>query len=250
MTHDYDTALDYLRQVQDIFDEIAELREPTQELLDLGRAAYEQNDYETALPYLKQAQQAFSELVVRLEQAKSLDRLGDAARIYDEFSVIPDYYQRIEDSQIETRIRFAQCLVPYFQGEIAEKQGNDSQTLYEQFEQTANIHGKTTRRNHTIQRLTFIAEEPDEYISIQKHYDTIIILGGLIDDLPTQLRAWRGLAKAEQQAGNLDAACEAYRKCLAVADASPVFRDHPVVAGWRREYAELNCRDAEDTETS
>lgn len=255
MTHDYETALDYLRQVQDIFDEIAELREPAQELLDLGEAAYRQNDYETALLYLNEAQQAFGEIKHRVEQARLLGQQGATARIYDEFPVVPHYHQRLEQIFREMKFYHGQAMTLLYRGKIAQIQGRDARIRdqAEDFRQAANEFTRHYGQSHAVDRLIGIlerVEEQDYQYGIQWVHNNIINLATLIEDLPAKLRAWRWLALAEQQAGNRDAACEAYGKCLALAGASPVFRDHPVVAEWRREYAELGCGDPEDSESS
>jgi hypothetical protein len=49
------------------------------------------------------------------------------------------------------------------------------------------------------------------------------------------------LVRVEKAEGDQAAACEFYRQLMALATSHPAFANHPVVEGWRQEFADLAC---------
>ena len=249
---DYPTALNYLKQAQQLYRKVGSRAGQANVLKSLGDAAHMQANYPTALDYYHKAQEAYHEIGNQLGQANVLKSLGDMVYIQSDYSSALEYLKQAEHVYHKIGSRLGQARALQSLGEVTDKQDDISAAIeyYQQAQQVYSESDSPYGQANVLQSSGDIARMQEEYDAARIYYRQAIELAESIPDLSTQLNAWRGLARAEQQAGNLEAACEAYRKCLALADASPFFRDHPVVAEWRQEYAELGCGDTEDSESS
>jgi tetratricopeptide (TPR) repeat protein len=85
----------------------------------------------------------------------------------------------------------------------------------------------------------------DEYEQARAYYGQALVFGEQIGDFTVRLNTLANLARLEKSLDNHTAACDYYRRTLDLAESHPFFKTHPVVEGWRRAYAELECESAD-----
>ncbi|MFQ3536774.1 MAG: tetratricopeptide repeat protein, partial [Aggregatilineales bacterium] len=101
---------------------------------------------------------------------------------------------------------------------------------------------------NTLKALGDLHRARHEVAAAVERYEAALALGAQIGDLVSQLNSLKGLAYAYQDMGEQAQACAYAQRLLALADSHPFFKDHPVVAGWRREFAGWGCQGVEAPE--
>ncbi len=152
---------------------------------------------------MQAAQAAASRTDDRLGQANTLRALGDVAYMEDAYEAARGYYDR-------------------------------ALPLYAQI-------GARLGQANTLRALGDVALAPNASEAARGYYDRALACGEAIGDFASQLNALIGLARLERRLDNKPAACDAFRRLLALADRHPFFKNHPVVEGWREEFAALEC---------
>jgi tetratricopeptide (TPR) repeat protein len=96
---------------------------------------------------------------------------------------------------------------------------------------------------NTLRAMGDVAYMQDDYDAARERYRRALALGEAIGNFTVRLNSLHSLGLLEKTVGDTAAACEAYRRTLELADSHPFFKNHPIVQGWREEYAELGCPD-------
>jgi len=104
---------------------------------------------------------------------------------------------------------------------------------------------------NTLKALGDVHRMKDEYGEAVGRYEAALALGAQIGDFTSQLNSLNGLASTYRGLGDQAQACAYAQRLLALADSHPFFKEHPVVDGWRREFAVWGCEgiEAQEDET-
>lgn len=79
------------------------------------------------------------------------------------------------------------------------------------------------------------------YTSAVERYQQALAFGQQIGDFTSQLNSLKGLAYTCRAQDDMARACRYAQDLLALADSHPFFKTHPVVQGWRDEFAGWGC---------
>jgi uncharacterized protein HemY len=92
-----------------------------------------------------------------------------------------------------------------------------------------------------LKSLGDIAYIQNEYSAMREAFQRALNLATQIGDFAGRLHGLAGLAQVEKATGSQSSACDYYERVLGLAVSHPAFANHPVVEGWRREFADLGC---------
>jgi tetratricopeptide (TPR) repeat protein len=88
-----------------------------------------------------------------------------------------------------------------------------------------------------------------ELADAHTYYGRALPIYETIGDRVGLLNIFRQYVLLEQQANNTEQTISLYERCLTLADSIPAYANHPVVQGWKREYAQLRGgRDSQPSE--
>jgi len=92
---------------------------------------------------------------------------------------------------------------------------------------------------NTLKALGDLDLREADYPNARQNYQAALVWYLKIPDRIGQMNTYVNLARLEKTLNNKTSACDYYEKSFAIADQLPVFANHPVVKGWRQEYAQL-----------